>query len=194
MRDRALLRTTLTLIRTAGSQAHLVRDPSLGFIWRAGSLVLPGAGLNDQAVRDLIDDGWLQKDCIAGTAHTRLLAPPGPANPIPQRTAHPDPCLHLEHQEPEMADYFTSFSCLFDVGSAANVAPARTILAQLGEKLETEEDGAALGFTMQSDEGSGPGMLCLYSEEDGEPEHVIAFVKLCAEAFALTSRWGFIGR
>ena len=90
-----------------------------------------------------------------------------------------------------MADYFTSFSCLFDVGSAANVAPARTILAQLGEKLETEEDGAALGFTMQSDEGSGPGMLCLYSEEDGEPEHVIAFVKLCAEAFALTGRWGF---
>lgn len=90
-----------------------------------------------------------------------------------------------------MADYFTSFSCLFDIGSAANVAPARTILAQLGEKLETEEDGAALGFTMQSDEGSGPGMLCLYSEEDGEPEHVIAFVKLCAEAFALTGRWGF---
>ena len=90
-----------------------------------------------------------------------------------------------------MADYFTSFSCFLDVGSAANVAPARTILSQLGERLETEENGAALGFTMQSDEGSGPGMLCLYSEEDGEPEHVIAFVKLCAEAFALTGRWGF---
>ena len=90
-----------------------------------------------------------------------------------------------------MADYFTSFSCLFDVGSAINAVRARTILTQLEEKLETEEDGAALGFTMQSDEGSGPGMLCLYSEENGEPEHVIAFVKLCAAAFALTGRWGF---
>ena len=85
MRDRALLRTTLTLIRTAGSQAHLARDPSLGFIWRAGSLVLPGAGLNDQAVRDLIDDGWLQKDCIAGTATLDCW---------PIWTGEPDPAAH----------------------------------------------------------------------------------------------------
>ena len=65
-----------------------------------------------------------------------------------------------------MADYFTSFSCLFDVGSAINAVRARTILIQLEEKLDTEEDGAVLGFTMQSDEGSGPGVLCLYSHHD----------------------------
>ena len=68
MRDRDLLRSTITRIRTSGSQAHLVRDRTLGFVWRAGSLALPGAGLNDQAVRDLIDDGWLQSDGTAGTA------------------------------------------------------------------------------------------------------------------------------
>jgi len=68
---------------------------------------------------------------------------------------------------------------------------ARTILAQLTEELEETEDGAALGFAIQSAESSGPGVLCLYSEEDGEPEHVIAFVKRCAAAFTLTGRWGF---
>lgn len=34
-------------------------------------------------------------------------------------------------------------------------------------------------------------MLCLYSKEDGEPEHVITFVKRCVAAFTFTGRWGF---
>jgi len=47
-----------------------------------------------------------------------------------------------------MADYFTSFSCLFDVGTVPNIVRARAILAQLAEELEETEDGGALGFAI----------------------------------------------
>lgn len=89
-----------------------------------------------------------------------------------------------------MADYFTSFSCLFDVKSAANALQARNILNQFEKELE-EVEGAALSFAMRPEEALGLGALCLFSEEDGDPEQVINFVKRCAEAFGLTGRWGF---
>ncbi len=68
MRYRALLRSTLDTIKAAGGAAHIVRDRRRGFSWRAGTIVLPGPTLNDQSVRDLIIDGWLREDAIAGTA------------------------------------------------------------------------------------------------------------------------------
>lgn len=64
-----------------------------------------------------------------------------------------------------MADYFTSFSCLFDVKTAANVTRGKAILTEVERDLAQEEDGAALGFAMQPDEGAGSGVLCLHSEE-----------------------------
>ena len=90
-----------------------------------------------------------------------------------------------------MADYYTQFSCLFDVKTPANVTRASVLLAEFEQELEEGEDGAAVGFALQPDDPSGSGVLCLYSEEDGEPEHVIAFVQRCADAFGLTGRWGF---
>lgn len=89
-----------------------------------------------------------------------------------------------------MADYFTQFSCIFDVSSAAHAAEAEAIRNALAAELDRDDD-ASLGFEMQLAEELGPGALWLHSDEFGEPEHVIAFVLRCAAAFALTGVWGF---
>ncbi len=89
-----------------------------------------------------------------------------------------------------MADYFTHFSCMFDVGSADNAARAEAIRHRQAAELEAAE-GCDLGFEMEIDAVSGPGALWISSDGYGEPEHVIAFVLACAEAFGLTGRWGF---
>lgn len=89
-----------------------------------------------------------------------------------------------------MADYFTQFSCIFDVGSAENAAMADAIRGELAAELDRDE-GACLGFEMEVDHGHGPGALWISSDEYGEPEHVIRFVLRCAEAFNLSGVWGF---
>lgn len=90
-----------------------------------------------------------------------------------------------------MADYFTRFSCIFDVGTAENSTAALAIRDQLAGKLDDDE-GVSLGFDAQADGNEAPGALWLHSDEDGDPEHVIEFVKLCAEAFDMHGLWGFV--
>lgn len=90
-----------------------------------------------------------------------------------------------------MADYFTQFSCVFDVGSAENVARAMHIRERLAAERE-ETEGVDLAFDLEPDPEHGPGALWISSDGYGEPEHVIAFVLGCAEAFDLTGRWGFV--
>lgn len=87
-----------------------------------------------------------------------------------------------------MADYFTRFSCLLDVG-VNNVEAALALYAQMAQDLEAD-DGLEIGFVAQPSLGT-PSALWLYDEDHGEPEHVIAFALRCAEAFDLKGRWGF---
>ena len=89
-----------------------------------------------------------------------------------------------------MADYFCQFSCLFDVGSAANAACAAGIREALAAELE-REDGSRPGFEISAEPASGPGALWIHSDESGEPEHVVRFVLRCAAAFDLHGVWGF---
>ena len=88
-----------------------------------------------------------------------------------------------------MADYFTALSVLFPVGSAANVAPALALYRQLEEELDT--DGETIGFKAVADEPPTGAHLWLHADVNAEPEHVINFALLCAEAFDLTGLWGF---
>ena len=90
-----------------------------------------------------------------------------------------------------MADYFTQFSCMFDVGTAENAARAEQIRRQQADALGEAED-TDLGFDVEPDPERGPGALWISSGGNGEPEHVIAFVLACAEAFDLVGRWGFV--
>jgi hypothetical protein len=90
-----------------------------------------------------------------------------------------------------MADYFTSFSCLFETGSPENIERAAVIRDELAAELEREE-GCSLGFNMEAYQDSWPGTLWISSQDFGESDHVIAFVLRCAEAFDLHGRWGFV--
>jgi len=89
-----------------------------------------------------------------------------------------------------MADYFVQFSCIFDVGSAENVARTMDIRGELAAEMDRDE-GGYVGFEMEADHDEGAGALWIHSDEYGEPEHVIAFVLRCAEAFDLSGLWGF---
>ena len=89
-----------------------------------------------------------------------------------------------------MADYFIHFSCILDVGSAENVFRALSIFEDYATELDADE-GVEPGFDLEADPDSGPNALWIHSEAFGEPEHVIAFVLRCAEAFDLQGRWGF---
>jgi hypothetical protein len=89
-----------------------------------------------------------------------------------------------------MADYFTQFSCILDVGSAEHAALARIIYGELALKVDQEE-GTELGFEFEVDLEHGPGALWIHSDENGEPEHVIKFILNCAERMNLSGVWGF---
>lgn len=90
-----------------------------------------------------------------------------------------------------MADYFTHFSCPLDVGTAENAVTALGIFEAYATELDTSE-GVEPGFDIEIDNDAGPGRLRLHGDGFGEPEHVIAFVLRCAEAFDLKGRWGFV--
>ena len=84
-----------------------------------------------------------------------------------------------------MANYTTRFSCLLPVG-AGKVRAALALYARMREELAAE--GEAIGFKAEKD---GRGTVWLYTEESGEPEHVIAYARRCAQEFGLTGLWGF---
>ena len=89
-----------------------------------------------------------------------------------------------------MANYYTQFSCTFDVGSAENATAALALLDQLRD--DPEHDEPPYGFDAVVD-ASDPNVLWLCDGDgEGDPEHVIAFVLACAEAFDLSGRWGFV--
>lgn len=87
-----------------------------------------------------------------------------------------------------MADYFTHFSCLIDVGTPENAAQAFALFAALAEDEDDEVRGD--GFVVSVEE-PGSSQLWIRDEGSGDPEHVVGFVRRCAAAFGLTGRWGF---
>ncbi|RJL15808.1 hypothetical protein [Paracoccus siganidrum] len=88
-----------------------------------------------------------------------------------------------------MADYFTHFSCILDVGSPENAARA----LELHDALANEdgmEDLPSDGFLL-SIQPENSGQLWIRDDVSGDPEQLIRFVKRCAAEFGLTGLWGF---
>ena len=134
----------------------------------------------------------VEPDRIAGHLHHAGQSPAGlVAVTILQRLPTDDPTplarvfAFLEGQM-----YSTQFACTFDIGSAENVERAKTIRDEL-EKHLAQVGEETIGFEMEPLHAQRSNVLFLYSEDHGEPDHVIRFVLLCAEAFHLTGSWGF---
>ena len=89
-----------------------------------------------------------------------------------------------------MADYFTHFSCLLDVGTPENAARALDIYTALSQE-NAAEDPPSDGFALSIQPEHGGTMLWMRDEGTGDPAQVIAFVKRCAATFGLTGLWGF---
>ena len=89
-----------------------------------------------------------------------------------------------------MANYFTHFSCLLDVGTPDNAARALDLYNRLSED-GASEDPPSEGFLLSIQPEHGGAQLWMRDDETGDPERLIQFVKICAKAFGLTGRWGF---
>lgn len=88
-----------------------------------------------------------------------------------------------------MADYYTHFSCLLDVGTPENTVRALEIYNALS-KDNAAEDPPSDGFLLSIAPEHGGTQLWMCDDGSGDPGHVLQFVKRCAAAFGLTGRWG----
>lgn len=99
-------------------------------------------------------------------------------------------CRALTFLEADMADYFTHFSCVLDVGTAGNAARALDLYPAV-MKEAAREGALAGGFLVSIHPDQGGTKLWMRDEVTGDPLQVIVFVQRCAEVFDLTGRWGF---
>lgn len=89
-----------------------------------------------------------------------------------------------------MAEFYTQFSCLLDVGSPDNAAQALEIYTAFCAE-RADEDPASEGFVLSIDPAHGGTTLWLRDEGSGDPEAMIQFVKCCAQTLGLSGLWGF---
>lgn len=89
-----------------------------------------------------------------------------------------------------MADFFTHFSCLLDVGTPENAARALDLYNALSEEGATEEPPSE-GFLLSIQPEHGGTQLWMRDDVTGDPERLIQFVKRCAAEFGLKGLWGF---
>lgn len=89
-----------------------------------------------------------------------------------------------------MAEFYTQFSCLLDVGSAENAAQALALYTAFCAE-GAAEDPPSEGFALSIEPEHGGTTLWMHSVGSGDPEALIQFVKRCAHAFGLTGLWGF---
>ena len=90
-----------------------------------------------------------------------------------------------------MADYFTHFSCLINVGTADKAARALALFQSLRAADQDAEDPEVAGFTLVHQDAPEGSTLWIHDDEHGDVEAVIRFVLRLAEDLDLTGLWGF---
>ena len=90
-----------------------------------------------------------------------------------------------------MADYFTQFSCVLDVGTPDKAIAALDLFLRLREEDEASVDPEFSGFALSLPDGPGSSILWFHDGGQGDVEGVICFVLRLAEALDLTGLWGF---
>lgn len=90
-----------------------------------------------------------------------------------------------------MADYFTHFSCLLDVGTAENAVAAHRLFIQSRLDDADRDEPLCSGFELTLQEGDADHILWIHDDVSGDVEQVIGFVLRLAEEFDLKGLWGF---
>jgi hypothetical protein len=90
-----------------------------------------------------------------------------------------------------MADYFTHFSCLIDVGTADKATRALALFQSLRAADQDADDPAFAGFDLVRQNAPDGSTLWIHDDEHGDVEAVIRFVLRLAENLDLTGLWGF---
>ena len=90
-----------------------------------------------------------------------------------------------------MADYFTHFSCLLDVGSTDKAARALALFKELRAADQDADDPEVAGFDLVRQDAPEDSTLWLHDGEHGDVEAVIGFVLRLAGELDLTGLWGF---
>ena len=88
-----------------------------------------------------------------------------------------------------MADFFTHFSCLLDVGTPENAARALDLYNRTMEENAAEDPPSEAFSSIQPEHGGT--QLWIRDDTTGDPQAVIDFVLRCAAQFGLSGRWGF---
>ena len=90
-----------------------------------------------------------------------------------------------------MADYFTHFSCLLDVGTPDKAVRALALFQSLRAADQDADDPEVVGFTVARQDAPEGSSLWIHDDEHGDVEAVIRFVLRLAEELELTGLWGF---
>jgi hypothetical protein len=90
-----------------------------------------------------------------------------------------------------MADYFTHFSCLLDVGTPSKAALAVALFDQLRVEDQEADEPQVSGFDLSIQDGPDSSVLWIRDDEHADIEQVIGFVLRLAAEINLTGIWGF---
>jgi len=90
-----------------------------------------------------------------------------------------------------MADYFTNFLCLIDVGTADKAARALALFQELRAADQDADDPEVAGSTLARQDAPEGSTLWIHDDDHGDVEAVIRFVPCLAEDLDLTGLWGF---
>lgn len=91
-----------------------------------------------------------------------------------------------------MADYFTHFSCVLDVGTPEKAIAALELFQRLQEEDETSDHPEFSGFALALQDGPGSSVLWFHDDDgQGDVEGAITFVLRLAEEIDRTGLWGF---
>ncbi|OZA22225.1 MAG: hypothetical protein B7X91_15095 [Hydrogenophilales bacterium 17-64-11] len=90
-----------------------------------------------------------------------------------------------------MADYFTHFSCIIDVGTADKAARALALFQDLRAAEQDADEPEFAGLTLSRQDAPEGSTLWIHDDEHGDVEAVIRFVLRLADALDLTGLWGF---
>ena len=90
-----------------------------------------------------------------------------------------------------MADYFTHFSCLIDVGTPEKAVQAIELFLRLRNEDYASEEPRFAGFDLSIQDDPQSSLLWIRDDGSGDVEAVISFVLRLAADLDLTGLWGF---